>query len=55
MAIQFHPTREAAVDYLISYGFDLDASGRWVRGTSSAALRQTKRGWVIDLYRHQPY
>lgn len=55
MTIQFHQTREATVAYLISYGFDLDTFGRWIRGTSFAAIRQTKRGWVIDFNRLQPY
>lgn len=51
---QFHPTREAAVDYLIECGFDLTAGGEWRRGTRYAAPRQTRRGWALDLTHRQP-
>ena len=49
MARQFHPTREAATLYLIDCGFTLSPAGRWFRLNRFATVRETKRGFVIDL------
>ena len=48
--VTFFKTRDAAVDRLMDCGFDLDAAGTWCRGCRRAFVRETKRGFVLDLF-----